>query len=210
MDPCILFHLKDCLKKMIQERVLSLECEQDVSKVQLKFVAPDSKFVDGLTSDPAINCYLIGLSEDMQRRQSEPHRSTLHLNKTMRVWKKEPRFVEVHYMITVWNKDPGSSADIEHIILGYLISGLGSLDFIPDDLLDEFDLNVQPYGIRMTLFGSTNSEKIGGQVWQAMESTPKPVLMLTLSVPVSVSPLKLVPVVREIERAVNPTTEENK
>ncbi len=198
MDPLILQKLQQALKSLITNKVLNLDENEDA--MELSFIAPNSDFVSELGSAPTLNCYLIGVSEDLNRRRSESHRSTINVQKTLRTVYREPRFVDLNYMLTVWCKDKKGSAEIEHLVLGYLLCGLGVYDFMPDEIIDEFKIDTQPYGIGFKLFGNEHSEKISGQIWQALGSTPKPCLMLSVSVPVGIHAPVQVPLVQEIKR----------
>lgn len=200
MDPLILQKLQKALDTLITERVLALDSGEDSPGIKLSFVAPNKDFTAELGTEPTINCYLIGVNEDKARRQSEPPRTILNEAKTKRILLREPRFVDLSFMLTIWCKDKKGSAEIEHLILGYLISGLGRYDFMPQELLFDKDLDDSPYGVRFTLFGNENSEKVSGHMWQALGSTPKPSLMLSLSVPVAVHEAKEIPLIEEIER----------
>jgi hypothetical protein len=199
MDPLILQKLQQSLKNLITKKALNLDENED--GLELSFLAPNGDFVSDLGSAPTLNCYLIGVSEDLARRRSESHRSNVNTQKTLRKVYREPRFVDLNYMLTVWCKDKKGSAEIEHMVLGYLLCGLGIYDFMPDDILNEYKVNTQPYGVGFKLFGNEHSEKISGQIWQALGSTPKPCLMLSLSVPVEVHEPQLIPIVQEIKRA---------
>lgn len=198
MDPLILQKLQQALKKLITDKVLHLDAEDNI--MELNFLAPNSDFVTELGSTPTLNCYLIGVGEDIHRRRSESQRSTINVQKTIRTVYREPKFVDLNYMLTVWCKDKKGSAEIEHLVLGYLLCGLGMYDFFPEDILNSFDVADRPYGIGFKLFGNEHSEKISGQIWQALGSTPKPCLMLSLSVPVAVHEPSQVPLVQEIKR----------
>lgn len=202
MDPFVLHKIQQTLKSLIEGKVLGQNKDDDPDII-LTFVAPDSDFVTELTGKPTINCYLIGLNEDLHRRRSEPMRSTINSSKTQATVFSEPRYVDMTYMITVWSKDKSGSAEIEHMLMGYLVSGLGYFDFLPTDLQIKQELDIHPNGVRLTLFGSEYSDKISGQVWQAMGATPKPCLMLSLSVPVSVIEPQNHPVVEDIKRTLN-------
>lgn len=202
MDPLVLQKIQKALDSLIREKVLSLNAAS-TDALELSFVAPNSDFVAELGNKPAINCYLIAINEDKSRRKSEPMRSTLNKTKTGRTLSKEPKYVDLTYMFTVWCKDKLGSAEIEHLLMGYLISGLGMFEFMPEDMLSKHKFKQNPHGIRFTLFGSEYSDKISGQVWQAMGSTPKPSLMLSLSVPVAVHEPTHLPVVGEINRALS-------
>ncbi len=198
MDPLILDKVKDSLQALMSEKVLGMADGEDID---ITFVAPNRDFVEKLSSKPAINCYLIGLSEDKHRRRSDPMRSQLDDSKTKHTMFHEPRYVDITYMITVWSKDKDGSAMIEHILLGYLLSGLGYFDTLPQDIQQEKGLQSLPFGIRLTLFGSEYADKISGQVWQAMGASPKPCLMLSLSVPVPVAEPEERAAIQDIRKA---------
>ncbi len=198
MDPNILQKVRRALEQMILKEVLHHKSGTN-SGIQLSFIAPDSDFVAELGTDPVINCYLIGVNEDKDRKKSEPYNTRLNKDKTQVTLQKEPKFVDISYMITVWCKDRKGSAEIEHLLIGYLISSLGKYDFLPDQYVEQNGIDPGPYGIQFTLFGSENSEKVSGQVWQAMGSTPKPSLMLSLSVPVTIYPTDTLPAIQYIK-----------
>ncbi|NRD73474.1 DUF4255 domain-containing protein [Shewanella sp. VB17] len=202
MDPLILQKTQKALDALIREKVLSLN-STSAEGLELSFVAPNSDFVAELGNKPVINCYLIGLNEDKARRKSEPMRSSLDESKTRRISHKEPKYIDISYMLTVWCKDKHGSAEIEHLLMGYLICGLGMFDFLPQEMMTRHEFAPSPYGIRFTLFGSEYSDKISGQVWQAMGTTPKPSLMLSLSVPIAVHEPTHLPVIREINRTLD-------
>ncbi|KZN45256.1 Pvc16 family protein [Pseudoalteromonas luteoviolacea] len=203
MDPNIIYNTQQALKTFLTERILSVSngtgTELD-SEIALSFVAPDKTFYDKHVSDePTVSCYLIGVAEDITRRQSEPPRSYLNISQTHRIHHKEPRFVSLTYMLTVWSKAEAGSAELEHMVLSYLLCGLGAYDFLPEDILAKYGVEDKPYGIRTQLFGNEHSEKVSGHVWQALGSTPKPTLLLSLSVPVPVFTPDVLPVIQEIE-----------
>ena len=200
MDELVLYKVQQALKGLISEQVLSLN-EANNDDINLSFVAPDSEYVAELGNKPAINCYLIGITEDRNRRLSEPMRSEMNASNSKHLLYKEPKYVDITYMLTVWSKDKQGGAQVEHLLMGYLVCGLGRFDYLPEGYQQLHDIAPSPYGVRMTLFGSEHSEKISGQVWQAMGSTPKPTLMMSLSVPVMVHEPMTLPVVKEIERA---------
>jgi hypothetical protein len=201
MDPLILQKLQQALNSLITEKVLNLDADDNT--MELSFLAPNSDFVTELGSAPTLNCYLIGVSEDINRRRSESHRSRVNVQKTIKTVYREPRYVDLNYMLTLWCKDKKGSAEIEHLVLGYLLCGLGMYDFFPDNVLNKFDIDTRPYGIGFKLFGNEHSEKISGQIWQALGSTPKPCLMMSLSVPVGVHEPLQVPLVQEIKRVLD-------
>lgn len=203
MDQQILQKVRNALEDLIRQEALQQPANEQAT-VQLSFVAPNSSFVAELGMEPVINCYLIGVNEDKKRRKSEPYNTTLNADNTQTTLQREPKFIDISYMLTVWSKDKKGSAEIEHLLIGYLISGLGKYDFLPDEQIKKYAIQPGPYGIRITLFGSENSEKISGQVWQAMGSTPKPSLMLSLSIPINVHLPVTLPVVTEIQRIMNP------
>lgn len=202
MDPLVLQKIQKALDSLIREKVLSLNSISS-EELELSFVAPNSDFVAELGNKPVINCYLIAINEDKTRRRNESMRSSLDETKTRRILYKEPRYVDISYMFTVWCKDKLGSAEVEHLLMGYLICGLGMFDFMPDEYLIQHQFQQNAYGIRFTLFGSEYSDTISGQVWQAMGSTPKPSLMLSLSVPIAIHEPTHLPVIREINKALN-------
>ena len=202
MDPSILQKLQKSLASLIRDKVLGLS-KNGNEVLDLSFVAPNSEFVAELGNKPVINCYLVGINEDKVRRRSDPMRRAYNESKTHFILQKEPRYVDISYMLTVWSKDKQGMAEIEHLILGYLICGLGDFDFMPEDILTRHKVDMAPQGIRFSLFGSEHSDKISGQVWQAMGSTPKPCLMLSLSVPVSVHLPEHLPATHSLERELN-------
>ncbi|CAM3874627.1 hypothetical protein VA7868_02353 [Vibrio aerogenes CECT 7868] len=198
MDALILQKIQKDLRALLEQHVLKLD---KAGGVNISFLAPDKDFIAALGSTPTVNCYLIGLAEDTKRRQSEPRRTRLNESKTSRTAEYEPRFVDISYMITVWCRDKTSSAEIEHLLLGYLITGLGGSDFFPGPMLTAPHTDASLYGVRMQLFGSEYADKVSGQVWQAMGATPKPCLMLSLSVPVAVKNTAVLPVAKMLDRA---------
>ncbi|SHO56210.1 DUF4255 domain-containing protein [Vibrio quintilis] len=205
MDALILQKIQKDLKALLEEHVLRIDDNDDV---KVSFLAPDSDFVSNLGSTPTVNCYLIGIEEDLLRRQSEPLRTQLKNDQKGRkvsAVSYEPRFVDISYMLTVWCQDKTSSAEIEHLLMGYLITGLGGSDFFPGAELSSPNVEPMPYGIRMMLFGSEYAGKISGQVWQAMGATPKPCLMLSLSVPIDVRNKSVRPVIETIEQTAKNT-----
>lgn len=204
MDPLILQKLQKTIKALISEKVLALDDSDKTKEIDISFLAPNSDYVLNLGSVPSINCYLIAINEDKIRRKSESHRTTINVQKTRKTLHREPKFVDLSFMITVWCKDKQGSAEIEKMILGYLLCGLGVFDFIPEEILERFEINSNPYGIKFSLFGNENSDKVSGQIWQAMGSTPKPCLMLSVSVPVVIHEPTHLPIIQEINRAINP------
>ena len=202
MDVLILKNLQHDLKALLEEHVLKKTSEDEID---VSFAAPDKEFISALGATPTINCYLIGVDEDKKRRQSEPLRTKLNgptkQSSTEVIQTYKPRFIDVSYMLTVWSRDKNYGAEIEHLMLGYLICGLGAVDLFPGVKLSAPKIEPSLYGIRMQLFGSEYAEKISGQVWQAMGSTPKPCIMLSLSVPVGVREPVTRPIIREIDRA---------
>ncbi|TDO96679.1 DUF4255 domain-containing protein [Marinomonas balearica] len=202
MDALALSNIQQDLKNLLINHILQAEEEDDIG---VSFLAPDKDFIASLGASPMVNCYLIGVDEDKKRRQSEPPRSQLNKEKTQRIRQYEPRFVDISYMLTVWSRDKTNGAEIEHLMLGYLLSGLGASDFFPGVELDSPRYEAALYGVRMTLFGSEYADKVSGQVWQAMGATPKPCIMLSLSVPIDVRNERTLPIVTEIERATSNT-----
>lgn len=202
MDALTLSNIQHDLKNLLEKHVLKISEEDDID---VSFLAPDKDFIATLGATPMVNCYLIGVDEDKKRRQSEPGRSQLNDSKTRRTIQYEPKFVDISYMLTVWSRDKTNGAEIEHLMLGYLISGLGGSDFFPGVELQNPRSTPSLYGVRMTLFGSEYADKISGQVWQALGATPKPCLMLSLSVPIAVKDNIILPIITEIERAATNT-----
>lgn len=203
MDELVLSNIQYDLKNLLTNHVLKSTEEDDIG---ISFLAPDKGFIATLGASPVINCYLIGVDEDKKRRQSEPPRTQLNKEKTQRIRQYEPRFVDISYMITVWSLDKVHGAELEHLMLGYLLSGLGRSDFFPGVTLTNPRYVPNMYGVRMTLFGSEYAGKISGQVWQAMGATPKPCLMLSLSVPIEIRNQTTLPIVSGIERATSNTS----
>ncbi|RJE76977.1 hypothetical protein CWB96_06360 [Pseudoalteromonas citrea] len=199
MDPTLVFKLQKALKTFINERILALTDGQVDQDVQLSFRVPDKSFFDKVVNNvPTVNCYLIGVGEDINRRQSEIPRMQVNDTQTGSIYYKEPKFVTLTYMLTAWSKDDEKSAEVEHLILSYLLCGLGRYDFLPSEILNAHNIQLNPYGIRAQLFGNEQSDKVSGQVWQALGSSPKPTLLYSLSLPIPVfEPIEL-PIVREI------------
>lgn len=205
MDPSLLLKLQKALKSYIETEVLHKSTGGNGSAfpIVLNFQAPDKKFLDELSDDtPAINCYLIGITEDLPRRQSEPSRTQMNATQSSRTHFIEPKFVSLTYMMTVWSKNVTQAAEIEHLIISYLISGLGRFDFFPSEYLAEQDIDLSPYGVRCQLFGNELSEKITGQVWQALGNIPKATLLYSLSVPMPVFEPVQLPIIEEINKLV--------
>lgn len=212
MDALVFRNLQHDLKKLLQENIFTFSLDEDdtVDPINVSFLAPNKDFVASVENIPVVNCYMIGIEEDKKRRQSDPLRSQLSSdNKTFTRF-YEPRFVDISYMITVWTGDTKNEAEIEHLILGALINGLGRYDFFPINEISGAKLEESIYGIRMMLFGSEYADKISGQVWQAMGATPKPCLMLSFSIPVDVRAPTTPTIIEEIQNSysnTNPSAE---
>jgi len=200
MDPLIIKKTQLALKQLIEQRILLLQ-QQTLGDelISLSFEAPNKAFTGQLNTQTTINCYLFALREDKTRRQSDPKRKTRNERGTAFIAEREPRYVELHYMLTVWTQDEAGSAELEHIVLGYLLSGLGAIDFMPETILADQGLVAPHYGIRFTLFGSDQVQDVGGQIWQALGTTPKPSLMLSLSLPVQVAEQQILPITEALE-----------
>ncbi|WP_440056302.1 Pvc16 family protein (plasmid) [Pseudoalteromonas sp. T1lg65] len=203
MDPTLIYKVQQALKALLEQTVLPYSNNALLglggSQTKLSFQAPDKAFFDKMVSDiPVINCYLIGISEDIQRRQSEPPRTQINFTQTHRTRFIEPRFISLSYMMTVWSKDEEQGAEIEHLFLSHLIAGLGKFDFIPEDIMQAQQIDISPYGVRSQLFGNEHSEKITGQVWQALGSTPKPTVIYSLSLPMPVFEPVQLPIIKEM------------
>jgi len=199
MDATILQKVQKMLETLIIENALSVN-NSNSAAIDLSFVAPDSDFVNELGNKPVINCYLIGVNEDKTSRRGEPFSTKLNAAKTVRTMQREPKFIDISYMLTVWCKDKRGSAEIEHLLIGYLICGLGKFEFIPPDVILKHGIDIGGFGLRCSLFGTENSSKDSSQVWQAMGSTPKPSIMLSLTVPINVHEPQQLPAVQEMDR----------
>lgn len=203
MDPLILKKLQSALTQLIEQRILQLQpADQANNLIELSFVAPNKTFIENLNTSTTVNCYLIALQEDKGRRHSDPRRKQRNERGTAFITEREPRFIEMHYMITVWCDDPVGSAELEHIVLGYLLSGLGAIDFMPEAILADQGMDIPRYGVRFTLFGSDQARDVGGQIWQALGTTPKPSLLLSLSLPIMVGEEQVLPISTALNNAI--------
>ena len=191
MDGLILRKLQLAIKDIITSKVIDYDAaDKNVdtghgADIHIDFSAPNKYFVDHITNETTINCYLISLHEDKERRFSSAAPRYKRDDKTY-INKREPRFVELHYMITVWCADQAATAEIEHALLGYLISGLGGFDFLPNDFLVNNDIDTLGQSVNFKLFGSSQSNEVSSQIWQALGTTPKPTLLLSVSLPVDI------------------------
>jgi len=186
MDTNWLEKLRKALLQLLKTRIAALDGSMGENDFNFNFEPPNKTFVDNLSANPTINCYLIAIYEDLERRRSEAQNGQRNFAKASAIARRQPRFVDVNYMLTIWNRNQDDSAEIEHQLLGTLLTVLGAYDFMPDTLLRQQGLDPEQLRIRMQVFGSSHADKVTGQIWQALGTTPKPTLMLSLSVPVIV------------------------
>jgi len=208
MDASILQKIQESIKTLILEDGLLIEDAADAS-VDVSFVAPDSEFVGQLGNKPVVNCYLINMAMNttMNRGGAPTLAPELQSDNSSAIIKVAPKFVDLDYMITVWSKDEKGSSEIEHLLMGYIISGLGKFEYIPVDILKKHDINVGSAYVEFTLFGNATSreKKFSDNIWQTLGTVQKTSVALTVTAPVSVDNDQKVPVIKEINRILERT-----
>jgi len=203
MDASILQKIQSALNTLILEEALLIKSAEDAS-VDVSFIAPDAKFKETLGNKPVVNCYLVNveLNSTMSRTGSPTLTPKLNAEGSSHVVQMAPKFVDMNYVLTFWSTDTKSSSEIEHLLIGYIISGLGKLENIPVDILKKHDIDVGTSQVEFTLFGNVTGKGLSDHIWQTMGSVHKPGIALTVTVPISVDNDRNLPALKQISRIV--------
>jgi len=201
MDASILQKIQSVLNTLILEEALLIKSAEDAS-IDVSFSAPDTKFKDTLGNNPVINCYLVNVEENTTMNKSGSPTLTPKLQKdqSFHVIQIAPKFIDMHYVISFWSKDIKGASEIEHLLMGYIISGLGKFERIPVNILKKHDIEVGSSQVEFTLFGNATGKGLSDHIWQSMGSIHKPSIALTVTVPVSIDKDRNAPVITEISR----------
>jgi len=203
MDASILQKIQSVLNTLILEEALLIKSAED-ALIDVSFIAPDAKFRDTLGNNPVINCYLVNVEMNTTMNKTGAPTLTPQLQKdqSVHVVQIAPKFIDMNYVISFWSKDIKGASEIEHLLIGYIISGLGKFERIPVNILRQHDIDVGNSQVEFSLFGNTTSKGIADHIWQSMGSVHKASIALTVTVPISVDKDRNAPVIKEINRIV--------
>jgi Pvc16 N-terminal domain len=194
------------LKAMIEREVLLINPDDSERSdntsvpVELSFEVPNSDFVSGLGSKPVIDLYLYRLQEKQSVRYSENYQKLANPNNCKHLIGRRPRFVELFYAVTVWMRSHKNAILTEHNLMSRVLQGIGKYEFVPKTYLEATGFDVDPYGLPIIFFGE-DPLRSQSEFWSALGSTPKPMIPLSLTVPVSLHEPIETPVVGGINRS---------
>jgi hypothetical protein len=203
MDAKILQKIQRALNTLILEEALLIKSAVDAS-INVSFSVPDQKFLETLGNKPVVNCYLMNVEVNTAtgRSGAPTFLPKLQDDKSSHIVQMVPKFIDMNYVLSFWSNDEKGAAEIEHLLIGYVISGLGKIEYIPVDILKKHNIDVGSSPVEFVLFGNTASKGIADNIWQSMNSVHKPFIALTVTVPISVHTDRTESVVREINRIV--------
>lgn len=188
------------LKAMVEKEVLLLggNTSPDRAPVKLSFEEPNEDFVSSLGGKPVINLYLYRMQEKLQNRFSEDF-IRLGQSGESHLLGRRPKFVELFYAVTVWNRGQKDSSLTEQNLLSRFLQGMGRFEIINNEYIEPTGFNAEPYGLPITFFAE-DPLKNQTEFWSALGTKPKPLIPLSVTVPVSVHEPIATPWVKEISR----------
>ena len=171
------------LKALIKHEALN-----DNNNINISLDAPDAYFISRLGENPEVNIYLTQIEERLAVRHSDGQQWQLNGNGLSGTIQVPPRFIQAHFLLTVWSKALENSALIEQSLLSNLIQALGSHDGIPEQYAKEVDSDYQPlpWGYSYVLLDDPEDKRSQGEFWNALGGHPKPSLSLRVTVPMRV------------------------
>lgn len=185
------------LKKLIEQEVLA---GNSSNEADISFDVPDSDFVSHLPEKPVINIYLYNMQENLERRYGESFpvmaRDENHKKASQQ---RQPRLVDLNYMISVWHKGDNNKSIIEQYFLSRIVQGIGRFFMMPMDMFEGEDFNPGAQGVSMKILLDKDGKRSQGEFWNALGAPPKPVINLEVAVPVSVNEPLVSPVVLEFK-----------
>lgn len=187
------------LKAMIEKEVV-LIAPDDNPSVDINFDIPNAEFVSNLGSKPVINLYLYRLQEQLQTRYSEDFYKLANASNCKHRLARRPKFVELFYAITIWMRPHKQATLTEHNLMSRLIQGIGQYEVMPQLFIKPTGFIAAPYSIPLLLFGE-DPQRSQSEFWSALGSTPKPVVPLSITVPVNIHDPIETPFVDRISRA---------
>ncbi|MDE1462120.1 Pvc16 family protein [Spartinivicinus poritis] len=183
------------LKKLIEEEVLAGGDETDIS-----FEVPDNDFISNLPEKPVINIYLYSMQENLERRYAESFPVTAREDNHKKAsQRRQPRLVDLNYMISVWHKGITNKAIIEQYLLSRIVQGIGRFFMMPVDQLIAEGYNPGSQGVSMKILLDKDGKRSQGEFWNALGAPPKPVINLEMAVPVTVNEPLVTPVILNFE-----------
>jgi hypothetical protein len=197
--------LSDALIELISQRILQDNASSPNFLYNLN--APDKNFVAKLGQQTTLNVYLVGLRHNSKWRQSDPQTVTARdqLTGTLTV-EPRPRFIELTYMVTSWAADGNNRAQQEQQLLGWVMQGLGAFPMLPDDLAQKHNLDAGNWGIQIDYLVEREQPQRHGDFWTALGASPRPVLEVTVTIPVALRTPQTLGMVRTVDAVVNYAT----
>ena len=152
--------------------------------VELSFDVPNEDFVNGLGGRPVINLYLYRMQEKQALRYSENYQKMVNDKSCQHKVGRRPRFVELFYAVTIWTRPHKNQVFTELNLMSRFMQGIGKYEFVPERYIEPTGFEVNPYGIPMMFF-SDDPVRSQAEFWSSLGSTPKSMIPLSLTVPVS-------------------------
>ena len=162
--------LDEAIKKMLISKGALVP-----SQIDIQFEAPDREWSASI-SKPTVNVYLYDIRENHQLRGTE-WLITKNQDGTV-TRKKNPRRIDVSYLITVWAND---SAD-EHRLLWRVMSTLCRYPEIPDDVLSG-DLAEHNYPLKASTAQPDGLFNNPSDFWAALDNKIKASINYVVTVP---------------------------
>ncbi|NOU50558.1 DUF4255 domain-containing protein [Pseudoalteromonas sp. JBTF-M23] len=180
------FHIANrIVEHMIRKHTL-----QQSDLADIRFDVPDAEFVAALPSKPVINVYLNRITDNLERRQSETMRVASVDSQGMMDMVYRPRFINLHYIVSVWSKssDASDALNTESFWLSNLIQSLGRFTHVPHSVLKvaDSDFEPSPFQVEISLLDDPIDMGSQGEFWSALGSRPKPIIQLNIVMPVDV------------------------
>ncbi|WP_188053784.1 Pvc16 family protein [Iodobacter fluviatilis] len=187
-------------------RLLQLQVLKSHPDVTVHTDIPDQQFREQLGQAPALNLYLTGLRQSFPRRMSDvlsPAAATASPSPNTASFDRRPRVIELSYMITAWSKATKDHAITEQSLLYTVVQGLTAHPELPPalyrmgDLPGPDDLIVGDYPVLIDLMLDKDSDVRSGDYWSALGSAPRPLVELTVTIPLAEGTTITLPVVHK-------------
>ena len=170
------------------KQVLVKKGALDLGEVDISFDTPDREWSASI-SKPTVNIYLYDMRENHQLRSTEWIVEKDQNGIATR--KKNPKRVDLSYLITVWTNDTEDA----HRLLWHVLATLSRYPDLPEELLSG-PLAQQEYPIKTTAAQPDGLFKNPGDFWGALDNQLKPSINYVVTVPLDTEVASTAPIVK--------------
>lgn len=186
--------LDEALRKLLIRELPIKNGEVDVA-----FDLPKREWSARL-SRPTIDFFLYEVRENQKLRQAQPAWETERLSDGTTIQRRKPVRLDLNYLITVWATEP----EDEHRLLSRVLIALFRYPNVPEELLPE---SLQSQGRQVPFMVAQPTELTNPMdMWNVLDNEIRPGIILTVTLAVDPYMPVRVPLVRERELVIGPSS----